>query len=182
MQDSEQTGASAAATGGADHGERGVADRRRGGVGPLWQVLGPFARTGGFYARCWGNYLDRQPGELPMARPTIALAAQAFGDEIVLLGFRLLRSAPDATTLERINREVIAALEFYGQKGWLEKPQGFFAAPPPLTDVSVRPVNSLGRTYERMFFDSEYAPCAGEPGRERWLNYTANNREYGLML
>jgi hypothetical protein len=67
-------------------------------------VLGPFTRTGGFYARSWADYLDRQPGQLPARRPTLALAAQAFSDEIVLLGFRLLRSAPDATRVERINR------------------------------------------------------------------------------
>ncbi len=94
----------------------------------------------------------------------------------------MLRSLPDATTLERIEREVIAAVEFYGEQGWLQQPEGFFAAPPPLTDVTVRPVNSLGRRYERLFYDSEYQPHAGEPGRERWLSYTANNREYALML
>ena len=63
---------------------------------PLSQVLGPFTRTGGFYARSWGNYLDRQPGELPVARPTIALAAQAFRDEIVLAGVSLAALGPPA--------------------------------------------------------------------------------------
>jgi hypothetical protein len=182
MQDSEQAGASARAAGGADHGGRSVAGQRRGSAGPLWQVVGPFTRTSGFYARSWADYLDRQPSELPVARPSITLAAQAFLDEIVLLGFHLLRSAPDAAKLERINREVIAALEFYGEKKWLEQPEGFFTAPPPLTDVIIRPVNSLGRTYERMSFDSNYEPHAGEPGRERWRNYTANSRGYALML
>ena len=81
-------------------------DRPRRSTNPLSQVLGPFTRTGGFYARSWGTYLDREPGELPVARPTIALATQAFRDEIVLTGFRLLRSAPDATRLDWINREV----------------------------------------------------------------------------
>ena len=104
-------------------------DRRRAGASPLSQVLGPFTRTGGFYARSWGAYLDREPGELPVARPTIALAAEAFLDEIVLTGFRLLRSAPDATRLDRITREVIAALEFYGQQGWLERSGGACSTP-----------------------------------------------------
>ena len=149
---------------------------------PLTQVLGPFTRTGGFYARSWGNYLDRQPDELPVARPTIALAAQAFRDEIVLAGFGLLRSAPNATTLERINNEVLAAQDFYGDKGWLDNSETFFAPPPPPAGVTVRTVNNLGRTYQRLFFDSDYEPHAGEPGRERWLSYTGNNREYGLML
>ncbi|MGA9677571.1 MAG: hypothetical protein WBR28_20805 [Mycobacterium sp.] len=178
MQDIEHIGASAAVADDADLGR----DPRRASANPLSQVLGLFTRTGGFYARSWGDYLDREPGELPVARPTLALATEAFFDEIVLTGFRLLRSAPDAARLEWITREVIAALEFYGQQGWLEKSEGFFAAPPALTDVTVRTVSNMGRTYERMFFDSGYEPHGGEPGRERWLSYTGNNREYGLML
>ncbi len=178
MQNIEHIGASAAVADDADLGR----DPRGASANPLSQVLGLFTRTGGFYARSWGDYLDREPGELPVARPTLALATQAFFDEIVLTGFRLLRSAPDAARLEWITREVIAALEFYGQQGWLEKSEGFFAAPPALTDVTVRTVSNMGRTYERMFFDSGYEPHAGEPGRERWLSYTGNNREYGLML
>lgn len=178
MQDIERTRVSAPVADDADLGR----DPRRTSADPLSQVLGLFTRTGGFYARSWGAYLDREPGELPVARPTLALATEAFFDEIVLTGFRLLRSAPDATRLAWITREVSAALEFYGQQGWLEKPEGFFAAPPALTDVTVRTVNNMGRTYERLFFDSGYEPHAGEPGRERWLSYTGNNREYGLML
>src|SRR5208283_1071959 len=179
MQNIEHTGSPAAAADGADPA---VPDRRRGSTNPLSQVLRPFTRTGGFYARSWGAYLDREPGELPVARPTIALATHAFRDEIVLAGFRSQRTVPSARTVERVNREVTEALEFYGHKGWLQQPEGFFAAPPPLTDVAVRQVNSMGRTYERFFFDSGYEPHAGEPGSERWLSYTANNREYGLML
>ncbi|MGO9382537.1 MAG: hypothetical protein ACLP4W_10700 [Mycobacterium sp.] len=156
--------------------------RRPASANPLAQLLGPFTRTGGFYARSWGAYLDRQPDEIPVARPTIALAAQAFRDEIVLAGFSLLRSAPDPAALERIDREVLAAQDFYGDQGWLDNPEGFFAPPPPPTDVTVRTVDNLGRTFERIFFDSDYEPHAGEPGRERWLSYTGNNREYGLML
>ena len=179
MQDIEHTEALAAT---ADDADPAVADRRRSGPGPLSHALRPFTRTGGFYARSWGAYLDREPDELPVARPTLALATHAFRDEIVLAGFRLQRSAPGARTLERVNREVTDALEFYGRKGWLDQPEGFFAPPPPLTDVTVKRVNSMGRTYQRIFFDSDYEPHVGEPGRERWLGYTANNREYALML
>lgn len=182
MHESEQAGASAPTADGAGRAQRGVTEQRRGNTGPLWQALGPFTRTGGFYARSWADYLDRQPGDLPPARPSIALAAQAFLDEIVLLGFHLLRSAPDAARLERINHEVIAALEFYGQKGWLEQPDRFFAVPPPLTDVAINRVSSLGRSYERMSFDSEYEPSAGEPGRTRWRSYASNKRAYAVML
>ncbi|WP_156687400.1 alpha/beta hydrolase [Mycobacterium sp. Marseille-P9652] len=149
---------------------------------PLTQILGSFTRTGGFYARSWGTYLDRQPDELPVARPTIALAAQAFRDEILLTGFSLLRHAPDAATLDRIDREVQAAQAFYQDKGWLDSPEGFFTAPPPLTDVTVKPVSNMGRLYQRFTFDSLYAPHDGEPGGERWQSYSSNDRVYGLMF
>ena len=155
---------------------------QRRGANPLTQALSPLTRTGGFYARSWGTFLDRQPDELPVARPTLALAAQAFRDEVLLAGFALMRSTPSESTLDRIDREVSVALDFYGDKGWLDDPEGFFTAPPPLTDVSVKPVNSMGRTYERISFDSECEPHVGEPGRNRWLTYTGNNRAYALML
>lgn len=59
---------------------------------------------------------------------------------------------------------------------------GFFAAPPPLTDVTVRQVKGRRRSHERIVFDSGYKPYPGEPGRQRWLGYRANNCEYALML
>ena len=182
MGDIEQTGAPAGAADDADKRRSGVSGERPRNAGPLREVVRPFTRTGGFYARSWGDYLDRQPNELPVARPTLALATHAFRDEIVLLGMRLLlpvSSDPDAVA--RVEHEVVAALEMYGQAGWLDKPEGFFAAPPPLTDVTVKTVTTRGR-HERISFDSGYEPLPGEPGRERWLGYTANNREYALML
>jgi hypothetical protein len=157
-----------------------TAPRRR--TNPITQALGPFTRTGGFYARSWGTYLDRQPDELPVARPTIALAAQAFRDEILLAGFSLLRQAPNARTLDRINSEVLAAQELYGDKGWLDNAEGFFGPPPTPSDVAVNRVSSMGRNYERLSFDSDYAPHDGEPGRDRWLTYTGNKRGYALMF
>ena len=90
--------------------------RRRSSANPLSQVLGPFARTGGFSARSWGTYLDRQSDELPVARPTIALAAQAFRDEIVLAGFSLLRSAPEQLS-RSVDRWVQQAIVNYNYSG-----------------------------------------------------------------
>jgi hypothetical protein len=142
----------------------------------------PFMHTGLYLAQSSRDYLDQEPDGLPIARPTIALAAQAFRDEVVLMGLKARRPVSQPRVYERINQEVVAALEFYGHKGWLEKPQGFFGQPPPLSDVAVRDVKARRRSYHRIFFDSGYMPHPGEPGRQRWLGYTANNREYGLLL
>jgi hypothetical protein len=156
-------------------------DRRR-ITGPLGHAVRPFARTGGFYARSWGEYLDHEPLEFPAKRPTFGLASHAFRDELIILGFRLQQSLPDEATVERVDGEVAAALEFYDHKGWLDHPAGFFPKPPPIGDVSVKPVHSMGRNYERITFDSEYEPHVGEPGAERWASYASNGRGYALML
>lgn len=152
------------------------------GVGALGNVITPFAKTGRYYLQSWRDYLDHEPSDLPIARPTVALATQAFRDEIALLGLRMHRPVSEPRAFARITREVVAALGFYGGKGWLDAPEEFFTAPPPMTDIAIRPVQRRRHRYERIAFDSGYAPHPGEPGRGRWLDYTANNREYALML
>lgn len=156
--------------------------RKQGGAGSLANIVAPFTRAGGYYARCWGAYLDGAGGELPVARPTLSLATHALRDEIVLVGLRWRRPLSDARVYERINGEVADALALYRKKGWLKKPAGFFATPPTPTDVSIRSFTSRNRTHERLSFESGYQPYAGEPGRDRWLSYTGNHREYALML
>jgi hypothetical protein len=160
----------------------GAFDLSRPGVAGLGSVIRPLMHTGRYFAQSRRDYLDHEPDGLPIARPTIALAAQALRDEVVLMGLKARRPVSQPRVYERINQEVVAALEFYGHKGWLEKPQGFFGESPPLPRVAVREVKARRRSYHRIFFDSGYPPHPGEPGRERWLGYTANNREYALLL
>jgi hypothetical protein len=151
-------------------------------VGGLGGAVIPFTQTGRYFAQSWRDYLGQEPDGLPIARPTIALAAQAFRDEVVLVGLKARRPVSQPREFERISYEVATALEFYGNNGWLERPKGFFRKPPPLSDVTVRKVKGRKRSFYRIFFDSGYTPWPGEPGGKRWLGYTANNREYALLL
>ena len=153
-----------------------------GNRGPLANIVGPFTKAGSYYARSWGAYLGGAPSELPLARPTLSLASHALRDELVLVGLLLRRPLSDPSTYEQMNDEVREAVAFYGKKGWLKKPQGFFPAPPVPTDVSIRSYTKGNRTHERISFDSGYAPHPGEPGTERWMSYTGNRREYAMML
>lgn len=148
----------------------------------LGSAVRPLTRTGRFVARSWLKSRDQNPDELPVARPTIALAGQAFRDEIVLMGLKARRPVSNRRAFERIDREVVAALEFYGEKGWLERPRKFYVEPSPLADVTVRKVKGRKRDFYRLDFRSRYEPRPGEPGRERWLGYTGNDREYALLL
>lgn len=152
------------------------------GIADLGKAVRPFTRTGQYVAQSWRDYLGQERDGLPIARPTLALAAQAFRDEVVLLGLKARRPVSRPEIFERITSEVTAALAFYGDRGWLDNPKRFFGAPPPLTDVTSRKDKSRKRSLYRISFDSEYLPRPGEPGGERWTGYTANNREYAMLL
>jgi len=152
------------------------------GVSNLAGAATPFMHTGQYLAESWRDYLGHPPDELPIARPTLALAAQAFRDEVVLMGLKARRPVSRPDVFDRITREVLAGLEFCGERGWLDKPEGFFAKPPAPSDVTVRRVKGRRQTFYRMFFTSGYTPCPGEPGEQRWRSYTGNDREYALLL
>ncbi len=98
------------------------------------------------------------------------------------MGLKSRRPVSHPRAFQRIDREVVAALEFYGDRGWLKNPRGFYGEPAPLSDVTVRPVKGRKPTFHRIDFQSGYAPHPDEPGRERWLGYAANHREYALLL
>lgn len=152
------------------------------GAAPLRDAIRPLTRTGRYYARSWRDYLDDGPHQMPIARPTVALAAEALRDEVVLLGLRARRPVSDPQAFERIHGEVVAALDFYGSRGWLAEPTGFFPAPKPLRNVEVAPVRRRNRSYFRLRWDSGYRPQPGEPGAKRWTGYHAVRHGYGLML
>lgn len=149
--------------------------------GRVRKALGPFRKTGSYYARSWSDYLDHEVDELPLRRPTLSLAAHAFRDELVIMGLLLKRPLGDDATFERINGEVVAAIDFFGEKGYLEKPEEFFTPPPPPARINLKTITRR-RTYEHMSFDSGYEPAPGEPGRDRYLGYTANRRAHVLMF
>ena len=150
--------------------------------GPLASIVGPFSKAGGYYARSWGAYLGGGRNELPVARPTLALATHALRDELVLVGLLWKRPLSDPAAYDRINGEVQEAINLYGRRGWMKKPAGFFPAPPVPTDVSIRSFTTRNRTHERISFESGYTPHPGEPGADRWMSYTGNTREHALML
>lgn len=151
-------------------------------VSAVGAAVGPFLRTGRFYTDAWRAFLQPGSPDLPIARPSIALAAHALRDEVVLLGLKTRRPVSDMEAFKRVESDVTAALEIFGAKGWLDRPERYFSKPPRLREVATYPVESFGRRYERFTFDSGYTPRPEEPGAQRWLEYSACRRVYGLML
>ena len=146
-------------------------------------ALMPIPRAGGFYASSWVDYLRRQAeAELPVARPTMALAGQALIDEVLLASSRFLFGPPDQGVFERIEREVLEALDVFSDAGWIEHPEGYFSAPPPMDDFRLEHTRTRQHVYERLSFESGYEPRPDEPGRARWLDYPLNRRGYAWLM
>ncbi len=118
---------------------------------------------------------------MPVARPTLALAGNALLDEVLLASFRVMRRHPGGE-VERIEREVLAAVEMYEREGWLAQPELFHEKPPPLETPVLTSERNRNLAYDRVSFESGYEPRTGDPGRERWLGYEGNRQAAAWML
>ncbi len=120
--------------------------------------------------------------DVPAPRPSPWLYAQVAVDEALLASMQvsilLLRSGDH----DRVSQEVAEARELFADSGWLEKPLDYHRQPPPLENPQLRETG-IGRIhYEKLTFESGYAPHPDEPGRDRWLSYEANKRGRALVL
>ncbi len=74
----------------------------------------------------------------------------------------------------RVRREVEAAIDLFDERGWLERPEEYHRAPPPLEPATVTRETVNGMPFEHLCFESGYEPWDGEPGAQRWMSYEAN--------
>ncbi|HVN10958.1 MAG TPA: hypothetical protein VMT69_02610, partial [Kineosporiaceae bacterium] len=125
-------------------------------------------------------------GEVDEAVPrpalSIALAAQVALDEALLAVAMTPSRFPLRADYHRVSRELADARALFGRRGWLADPASYHRTPPPLRpqDVTWSRHRTLGARYEqtpyeRMSFDSGFAPRRQEPGGDRWRSFAAND-------
>jgi hypothetical protein len=130
--------------------------------------------------------VDRPLRDVPGARRSIGMSARVAIDEAVLAGQFLAESAPSGPDLERIREEIAAARELFELRGWLGDPHAYHREPPSLGTprLQARQMRRGRRQigYEALTFESGYEPDAAEPGRDRWLSYSANRTAHAVVL
>ncbi|MFO1431905.1 MAG: alpha/beta hydrolase [Candidatus Competibacteraceae bacterium] len=119
---------------------------------------------------------------VPAPQLSARLAAEVAIDEAMLgtlefTGPILIKKDPHS-----IGREVRAARELFQERGWLGMPAGYHREPPLLTDPHLRRRREMGIEFEQLSFTSDYEPWPDEPGRDRWLGYSANHRSHAWIL
>src|SRR2546423_9095509 len=136
-------------------------------------------RTAAFLAKSWAT--SRVPG-IGHGRPTIGLAAQVLLDEVVMAAMKNPRLFPSAEDYERAGRDIAAAHEMWGERGWLDDPEAYHRNPGVPMGTMLTRARVLNVGYEHLTFPSGYEPHAGEPGRDRWLGYEANRTAHAWIV
>ncbi len=119
---------------------------------------------------------------VPPVRGGAAMAAKVAADEAILSTMNVTRTLPRGERADRVRVETLQAVELFGARGWLDKPESYHRVPLSLDAPRIRPARSRGIAFEHLSFDSEYEPHAEEPGRDRWLGYTKNRTAHAWVL
>jgi hypothetical protein len=172
-----------------------------GGASTLDQLLAPAVVVGGFLNRralvratravprtlqFLGTALWR--GEvaesLPAPHLSLGLAAQVAMDEALLAMAMAPNRFPLPGDFGRVAQELGDAEAMFSARGWVGDPASYHRTPPPLADRDLVRTRgwALGQGYERVSWESRFAPHAGEPGSERWMAFGPNSTATAALL
>jgi dienelactone hydrolase len=135
-------------------------------------------RTAAFLAKSW--MANRVSGD---ASPlTVGLAAQVLLDEVLMAAMKNPRLFPSDDDYVRAGRDIADAHQMWADRGWLDEPERYHHEPEAPVGAMVTRERALNQAYEHLTFPSLYEPHAGEPGRDRWLDYHENRTAHAWVL
>ena len=117
-------------------------------------------------------------------RHTLGLAAGVAADEAFLAMAMAPSRFPRRADYARVSAELAEAEEMFSSRGWRTRPSTYHRTPPPLAlqDVHSSRGWAMGIGYERIAYDSGFAPRNGEPGAERWMGYEPNRNAVAAVV
>jgi hypothetical protein len=125
---------------------------------------------------------ERRDRSVPVPRPSFGLRAKMALDELFLGTEVFTAPVVGAGEVARLGRELREALALYEERGWLEEPARYHAAPPALEGARLDRATSPLGGFRRLRYESGWEPHAGEPGRRRWLGHRANRTAHAWLL
>jgi hypothetical protein len=137
----------------------------------------------GLLAARWLTPGERiRPREVPRARPSLGLSVKVALDELFFLSEAISLTFVSARERDRIRGELRDAVAFLETGGFLAEPARYHPTPPPPDAPRLEAAPSRWLPYTRLTYDSGWAPPDGQPGRRRWLGYTANATAHAWIL
>jgi len=121
---------------------------------------------------------------LPAPHLSLGLAAQVAMDEALLAVAMTPRRFPLPGDYARVAAELADAEAMYTRRGWIAEPRTYHRTPPPLFDADVATSRgwAMGLGYDRVNWDSGFAPYPGEPGSDRWMAFEPNHVASAAVL
>lgn len=152
-------------------------------VGPLVGALLALAAGACFVAAGASAVIqeDRVEG-VPNPHLTARLSAMVALDEMVLGLEQFSISVPSGDQSQVLLEETGRARALYEDRGWFRQPERFHTTPPPLEAPEISQEKTGRIDYEHLRFLSGYEPWDEEPGRTRWLSYTANQTAHAYLV
>ena len=114
-------------------------------------------------------------------RPTPALAAQAYLDEVLIAALRHPDLLPREEDYLPAAADLAIARELFAVRGWIDNPVAYHRDPPSPDDVKTVHEAAHGLGYEHTTFESGWEPYLEEPGRARWLEHRANRTAHAWV-
>jgi hypothetical protein len=121
---------------------------------------------------------------LPAPHMSLGLAAQVAMDEALLAMAMTPSRFPLPGDYARVAGELAGAAALYHHEGWIDDPRTYHREPPPLADADLDVSRGWanGLTYDRLNWDSGFAPRSAEPGSERWTSYGPNRTASAALV
>jgi dienelactone hydrolase len=121
---------------------------------------------------------------LPAPHLSVGLAAQVAMDEALLAVAMTPRRFPLPGDYTRVATELADADRLYTRQGWIDDPGSYHRDPPPLSGLDVVTSRgwAMGLSYERINWESGFAPHPGEPGSQRWMDFEPNRTASAAVL
>jgi dienelactone hydrolase len=121
---------------------------------------------------------------LPAPRISLGLAAQVAMDEVLLAVAMTPRRFPHPEDYARVAGELADAEAMYTRRGWIADPSSYHRTPPPLSGADVKTSRgwAMGLGYDRLNWDSGFAPHPSEPGGDRWMAFEPNRTASAVVV
>jgi hypothetical protein len=152
----------------------------------LMTGLGIAARTSAVPLLLGARIAERRktgkPDGIPDRKAGWATTSKAILDDIFFATEIAMAPMISPRDRRRLMAELEKTIEFYDRNGWLDDPRGYHLEPPPLEVTRFDEFRSRWIPYRHMRFESGYEPHPGEPGRARWLGYTASRTGHAWLL
>ena len=149
---------------------------------PLARLTTAVPRTARWMAQELTGGPEDQPAGVPSVRLTPGLVGHVVMDESIMALAIGPQRFPRRADYQRVAAELATARRLFDERGWLDEPAAYHREPPPLDDPSVSRGWALGRSYERLWWPSGYAPSPEVPGSDRWLTFEANRTASAWLL